>query len=82
MKVTDTGSSALPEKNNSIIEKQDNSSPISRHSYGCILKQKFVCRSLTFLRLEIYGIKCETVSRTVLTSFFLVFTFDLCEELN
>lgn len=30
---------SIVRKKNSIIEKQDNSGPISRHSYGCILKQ-------------------------------------------
>lgn len=51
----------------------NSSSLISRHRYGCILKQKFVCKSLTFLRLETNLLKCETFSRTFLPSLFLVF---------
>lgn len=84
MKFTGLGSSVLPEKKkNSIIEKQDQSChTISRHGYDYILKQTFVYKSLTFLRLEIYRTKCETFSLTLLPSLFLVFTATVCKVLN
>ena len=53
--------------------------PISKYEYGCILKQIFACKCLTFLRSEICWVKCETFSRALPEFPFLVCRATHCE---